>query len=314
MKHSYAKTSLRELIPDHWGDTLYCHHDHGILETKDLLAYHSNLLGYAIGAIDKTVPTKELAKFVKENSRAAMRLKAIAVYAYESFANCSGFRDWHSVGSAAYLCLSAASSSLDAWACVLQAVVLGKTPVGTKIPGFPDVVAEFAKSEPSHPLTKHLVNLSKSSWLKKMREARKRVVHRGEWPMWKDVSGLALFEERGIFDVHLKARKKRVPKTKMTSFNLPRYMAAFVKGMEQWERRTAKIIAKHAKYPSLASLGIVVKVPVIGWHNGLSDHFLFGEGFRTDFAMAEEFIAWRNRLWNDPQNKIKEMHVGSHAM
>ncbi|WP_265592493.1 hypothetical protein [Verrucomicrobium sp. BvORR034] len=318
MQFTYANTSLRNLVPDHWGDTAFGLQDGQPLETKDHFAYHSIILGYGVGDISRLASDKRLAEFIKEHCRAAMRLKSISIYAYESVGNCTGRHQWTSVGTPMYLCLASAISSIDALACVLWALIFKEAPSDRETPDLTSLRNRLKKERGSHPLRELLFRkvdkLYNSRWLSGLREGRHRVVHRGEWPKWKDEVGLALTAERGLFDVYLKARNKRVPKTRSKKLNMPLCMKGLIVGLENWERSISRTLAKVSCYKSPKPKGIVAHFPVIGWKGGLHDHFIFGEGSNDGFDSAKDYTEWRNKLWNEPQHKLATLQPGAYAM
>lgn len=276
----YGDGSLRTLFPDRWRLAYASDKASSIVDGKKVplysqlkrtLFFKSVILGYGEGPIHKAAPSKEVAMFIKEHCASSARLKAIALRAYESVANTGGHGTWTSASPPIFLCLAAAKSSLDAMAAVLWALVKHELP---KKPNrktkalelfFPSMFDLLNKLRgENHSFQDQLEKLYKSSWYRKLQDARDKVIHRSASPVIHDKFGAGFDFDLGLFKEmranKLNVGKPRVGMEKNTKrIHLDKIMKGFVTGLEKWEKQAARKLHK-PWFPSFNTDGILMGI------------------------------------------------------
>lgn len=268
----YWERSLRTLFPDRW--TLAYTRDKAWMIVNDkkeplysrmkrTLYFKSIILGYGDGPIHRALPSREIAKYIKEHCASSARLKAIALRAYESVANMGGYHTWNSVSPPIFLCLAAAKSSLDAMSAVLWALLFHDTPSGKKIPSMRSLYEKLEAKQ--LPFRNEFAKLHQSSWFTKLQLARDRVVHRSASPVVHDKFGVAFDFDLGLFrDIRpgiLHLGKPRVGLEKnMKLVHLDEIMKGFIVGLEKWEKAIARKLARLAWFPSFNTDGVLLGI------------------------------------------------------
>ncbi len=275
----YYDGSLRRLLPNRW--LVAYTRDKAWKEVgrkkvplysqlKRTLFFKSIILGYGEGPLKRSAPSKEVARYIKEQCASSARLKAIALRAYESAANIRGYSTWSSVCAPVFMCLAAAKSSLDAMSAVLWALLFQETPTGKKLPSMSQLYVKL-QSKGGHPFLNEFAKLHKSSWFTRLQLARDSVVHRSANPVVHDKFGvgfdfdLGLFKEMRPNKIHVgKPRSRMEENTKL--IHLDKIMKGFVVGLENWEKKVARKLHKIAWFPSFNTDGILMGIEFNDFH------------------------------------------------
>jgi hypothetical protein len=168
--------------------------------------------------------------------------------------------------------LAAAKSSLDSMAAILWALLFHELP---KKPNrktkmlelfFPSM-AELRNKlrEKNHSFEAQFERLYRSSWFKKLQNARDKVIHRSASPVVHDRFGAAFDFDLGMFKEippnKLHVGKPRVGlEKKMRCIHLDKIMKGFVSDLEKWEASVAHKLQKLAWFKSLNTDGILMGV------------------------------------------------------
>lgn len=285
----YGEQSLRTLAADRWHETISnSSHLKGSYKTKNMVSYRSYILGYGVGPIERKTSTSELAEFVRAHCASSMRLKAMALTAYERVGALLTIPQFVPSGTVLFTSLTAAISSVDSLSCVLWALLLGEVPESYH-PNISQLLKKLKAS--GHPMY-DLNRLVEAEWLKDLILARHSMVHRGCWPVISSEGELVFAARPGIFSRDFGLQVSLAPdssnQSSITRVKLPAAMLGFLTGLEEWEKSVSASLIEHSCYESFMTNGLLITASIDEEHL-LSDPFLTEQFIKTG---TPEYKAW----------------------
>lgn len=262
----------------------------------DTLFYESAILAYGFGPIELRANGEELVQYVRNHARAHMHLKALALRAFERVCGTSGYGgdQFVDVGPTVYLAASAGVSSVDALACIVGSIVLGRP--------FPDENSPSMRSLPKclqgqkfSALKELITSLNDAAWMTMLVELRNSVIHRGFSAIWRDSDGLWIGQSEGIFrekppgissptddEIHPESRRSRV--------ELAKIVTGFVDKLEEWENAAMAVLNDAASFRPFVER-LRVDVPI-------RSDALLSQTWEAVYPIGEidrDYLDW----WND---------------
>lgn len=256
-----------------------------------MLSYRSYVLGYGVGPIEERTGDEKLARFIRGHCASAMRLKAMALTAYEKVGTLTMLPQSFAVGTVLYTCLTAAISSLDSLGCVLSGLLSGK-------PGqshHPDMrtLSNWAKKNSSPSISRHVQELLNSNWFKDLKLARDSLVHRGYWPSITKDGRLVFAPRPGIFSKDFGEHDERgagqLDEDEIIKIDLANAMLGLLVGLEEWEKSIQDDLANASRFESFMSNGLLITACIDEQHL-LSDPFLMEQFFKTGTTEYREWF------------------------
>ena len=273
-----SQKSLRNLAPDHWA-----------ADGKTLLI-RSVVASYAMGPIEHVI-APDLAQFIKENFRAARRMRGMSISAYESIASVINLASMSSIGTMTFVALTAGVSTLDALACILRGTLFGKPVKKGQLPG----MKELRKQLEKHPFHDCVASLLDSDWCKKLYQARNRVVHQGFWPGVETSGDFILYQEneRFEFGAGQEPRQKNAH-----PLDLVAIMRGLLCDLEDWEQAIEHQLKSRAFFSSLVVPGETKLQYTIDGQAECDWSITSEIDYHTPTV---EFL----KLWNEQHQKVK---------